>query len=136
MSNCLTKPFLLLCEDMKQKREEAKPYFLSAIIFLVAVTPASELKSSVKSSRARAILGAEGLGRNIASRFDYSVEESKVMKITDYTAIQSYLVIRNYDHLITLGYLAFAIVAVDVLCFASSRPGVTEAELATATVLP
>ena len=58
------------------------------------------------------------------------------MKITDYTAIQSYLVIRNYDHLITLGYLAFAIVAVALLCFASSGPGVSEAELATATVLP
>jgi hypothetical protein len=58
------------------------------------------------------------------------------MKITDYTAIQSYLVIRNYDRLITLGYVAFAIVAVAVLYFASSGPGVTEAELATATVLP
>ena len=58
------------------------------------------------------------------------------MKITDYTAIQSYLVIRNYDRLITLGYVAFAIVAVSVLYFASSGPGVTEAELATATVLP
>jgi hypothetical protein len=58
------------------------------------------------------------------------------MKITDYTAIQSYLVIRNYDRLITLGYVAFAIVAVVLLYFASSGPGVTEAELATATVLP
>jgi hypothetical protein len=57
------------------------------------------------------------------------------MKIT-YAAIQSYLVIRNYDRLITLGYVAFAIVAVAVLYFASSGPGVTEAELATATVLP
>jgi hypothetical protein len=58
------------------------------------------------------------------------------MKITDYTAIQSYFVIRNYDRLITLGYVAFAIVAVAVLYFASSGPGVSEAELATATVLP
>ena len=58
------------------------------------------------------------------------------MKITDYTAIQSYLVICNYDRLITLGYVAFAIVAVAMLYFASSGPGVTEAELATATVLP
>ena len=58
------------------------------------------------------------------------------MKITDYTAIQSYLVIRNYDRLIALGYVAFAIVAVAVLCIASSGPGVTEAEFAIATVLP
>jgi hypothetical protein len=58
------------------------------------------------------------------------------MKITDYTAIQSYLVIRNYDRLITLGCVAFAIAAIAVLCFAFSGPGVTEAELATATVLP
>jgi hypothetical protein len=42
-----------------KRHEEAKPYLLSAIISLVApVTPASELKSSVKSSGARAILRA------------------------------------------------------------------------------
>jgi hypothetical protein len=58
------------------------------------------------------------------------------MKITDYTAVQSHLVIRNYDRLIAVGYVAFAIVAIAVLCFASSGPGVTEANLATATVLP
>jgi hypothetical protein len=58
------------------------------------------------------------------------------MKIKDYTAIRSYLVVRNSNSLITLGYVAFAIVAVAALCFASSGPGFTEAELATATVLP
>ena len=50
--------------------------------------------------------------------------------------IQSYLTVRNSDRLITLGYLAFAIVGVAVLYFASGGPGVTEAELAIATVLP
>jgi hypothetical protein len=58
------------------------------------------------------------------------------MEITDHTAIRSHLAIRNYDGLTTLGYVAFAIVAVAVLYFASSGPGVTEAELAIATVLP
>ena len=58
------------------------------------------------------------------------------MKIADHTAIRSYLAVRNFDRLIMLGYVAFAIVAVAVLYFASSRPGVTEAELAIATVLP
>jgi len=58
------------------------------------------------------------------------------MKIADYTSIQSYLVIRNSDRLITLGYVAFAIATVAALYFVSGGPGVTEAELAIATVLP
>jgi hypothetical protein len=58
------------------------------------------------------------------------------MKIADHTAIRSYLAVRNYDGLIMVGYLAFAIVAIAVLYVASSGPGVTEAELAVATVLP
>jgi hypothetical protein len=58
------------------------------------------------------------------------------MKIADDTVIQTYLAVRNSDRLITLGYVAFAIVAIAVLFFASSGPGVTEVELAIATVLP
>jgi hypothetical protein len=59
------------------------------------------------------------------------------MKITDHAAIRSRLAVRNYDdYLIMLGYVAFAIVAIALLYFASSGPGVTEAELAVATVLP
>ena len=58
------------------------------------------------------------------------------MKITDHIAIRSGLAVRNYDDLIMLGYVAFAIVAIAVLYFASSGPGVTEAELAVAAVLP
>ena len=58
------------------------------------------------------------------------------MKIADHTVIQSYLAVRNSDRLITLGYVAFAFVAIAVLYFASSGPGVTEAELAVATVFP
>ena len=58
------------------------------------------------------------------------------MKITDHTAIRSNLTVRNHDGLVMLGYVVFAIVAIALLCFASSGPGVTEAELAVATVLP
>jgi hypothetical protein len=58
------------------------------------------------------------------------------MEITDHTAIRLHLAVRNYDGLIMLGYVAFAIVAIAVLYFASSGPGVTEAELAIASVLP
>ena len=58
------------------------------------------------------------------------------MKITDHIAILSGLAVRNYDDLIMLGYVAFAIVAIALLYFASSGPGVTEAELAVAAVLP
>ena len=58
------------------------------------------------------------------------------MEITDQTAIRSRWAVRNYDDLIMLGYVALAIVAITVLYIASSGPGVTEAELAVATVLP
>ena len=58
------------------------------------------------------------------------------MQITDPTAIRSHFAFRNYDRLITLGYVAITIVAIAVLYIASSGPGVTEVELAAATVLP
>ena len=58
------------------------------------------------------------------------------MEITDHTAIRSHLAARNYNGLIMLQYITFAIVAIAVLYFASSRPGFTEAELAIASVLP
>ena len=58
------------------------------------------------------------------------------MEITDHTAIRSHLAVRKYDGLVMFGYVVFAIVAIAVLYFASGGPGVTEAELAIATVLP
>jgi hypothetical protein len=58
------------------------------------------------------------------------------MEITDHTAIRSHLAVRKYDGLVMLGYVVFAIVAIAVLYFASGGPGVTEVELAIATVLP
>ena len=58
------------------------------------------------------------------------------MEITDHTAIRSHLAVRKYDGLVMFGYVVFAIVAIAVLYIASSGPGVTETELAIATVLP
>jgi hypothetical protein len=58
------------------------------------------------------------------------------MEITDHTAIRSRLAVRNYDGLSMLGYVAIAMVAIAVLYIASTGPGVTEAELAIATVFP
>jgi hypothetical protein len=58
------------------------------------------------------------------------------VEITDHTAIRSHLAVRNCDGLMMFGYVAFAIVAIALLYFVSSGPGVTEAELAVATVLP
>jgi hypothetical protein len=58
------------------------------------------------------------------------------MEIANRTAIQSQLAVRNYNSLIMLGYVALAIVAIAALYFASSGPGITDTELAIATVLP
>lgn len=58
------------------------------------------------------------------------------MEITNHTAIRSHLAVRNYDGLIMFGYIAIAIVAIGLLYLASSGPGITEAELAVATILP
>jgi hypothetical protein len=57
------------------------------------------------------------------------------MEITEHTASRAHLVVRNYDRLIMLGYIAITLVVI-VLLYASSGPGVTETELAVATVLP
>jgi hypothetical protein len=58
------------------------------------------------------------------------------MEITSHTSIRSRLAVRNSDSLIRLAYVAFATVAIATLYVASGGPGITEAELAIATVLP
>jgi hypothetical protein len=58
------------------------------------------------------------------------------MEITNHTAIRSHLAVRNYDGMILLGYVAITIVVIGLLYITSSGPGITEAELAVATVLP
>ena len=76
------------------------------------------------------------IGLRIGPRFDCSLQEFLIMGLTDHSAIRSHLAVRNYDGLIMLGYVAFAIVAIAVLYLASSGTGVAEAEFAIATVLP
>jgi hypothetical protein len=58
------------------------------------------------------------------------------MTIVNHAAIQSHLAARNYDSVLRYVVLAFAIVAIAVLYLASSGPGLTEAELAMASVFP
>ena len=58
------------------------------------------------------------------------------MEIADHTVIRLHSAVRKYDGLIIFGYVAIAIVAIAAFYVASSGPGVTEAELAIATVLP
>jgi hypothetical protein len=58
------------------------------------------------------------------------------MTITEQTVLKSHLPIRNYDNWILLGYVAFAILAIIAIYFASGGPGVTEADLVSAMALP
>jgi hypothetical protein len=58
------------------------------------------------------------------------------MEIAGHNSVRSYLAVRNHDGLIKLAYIAFAIIAIVVLYFASGGPGNTGAELALATALP
>ena len=51
------------------------------------------------------------------------------------TIFRSHLAVRSYDRWILLGYVAFAILAITAIYFASG-PGVTEADLASAIALP
>ena len=58
------------------------------------------------------------------------------MAIAEHTVLQSHLAIRSYDRWILLGYVAFAILAIAAIYFASGRPGITEADLVSAMALP
>jgi hypothetical protein len=57
------------------------------------------------------------------------------MAIAD-TIFRSHLAVRSYDRWILLGYVAFTILAIIAIYFASGRPGVTEADLVNAMALP
>jgi hypothetical protein len=58
------------------------------------------------------------------------------MEFVGHAAIRSQLAVRGYDRRITLGYVALAIVALAAVYFASGGPGITEGQLAIATVFP
>ena len=53
-----------------------------------------------------------------------------------HTVLQSHLAIRSYDRWILLGYVAFAILAIVAIYFASTQPGFTEADLVRTIALP
>ena len=57
------------------------------------------------------------------------------MAIAD-TIFRSHLAVRSYDRWILLGYVAFTILAIIAIYFASGRPGVAEADLVSAIALP
>ena len=52
------------------------------------------------------------------------------------TTFRSHLAVRSYDRWILLGYVAFAILAIIAIYFASGGPGVTDADLVSAIALP
>jgi hypothetical protein len=58
------------------------------------------------------------------------------MEFVEQSAIRSHLAVGGYDRRIILGYVAFAVVALAAVYFACGGPGVTESQLAIATVLP
>ncbi len=53
-----------------------------------------------------------------------------------HSTIRSTLPIGNHGGLITVGYVALALVAISAIYLAAGQSGVTQAELAIATVLP
>jgi hypothetical protein len=64
------------------------------------------------------------------------LQEFFTMAIAGHTAFQSHLAIRSYDRRILLGYVAFAILAIAAIYFASGGPGVHEADLVSSMPLP
>jgi hypothetical protein len=58
------------------------------------------------------------------------------MEFVQQAALRSQLAVGGYDRRIMLGYVAFAIVALAAVYFASGGSGFSEIELAIATVLP
>ena len=58
------------------------------------------------------------------------------MESVGHVAIRSQLGVGGYDRRIMLGYVAFAIVALAAVYFASGGPGLTESQLAIAAAFP
>jgi hypothetical protein len=55
------------------------------------------------------------------------------MEIAERTATTSH---SNYDRMIMLGYVAFAVIALVAIYFACSGPGLTETDLANGLLMP
>jgi hypothetical protein len=58
------------------------------------------------------------------------------MTISDHFFIRSRSAVRNHDGWIMLGYAVLAIVAIAAMYFAAGGPGASEADIASAVVLP
>ena len=58
------------------------------------------------------------------------------MAIAEHTPFRSHLAVRSNDRWFLLGYLAFAILAIAAIYFASTQPGFTEADLVGTIALP
>jgi hypothetical protein len=58
------------------------------------------------------------------------------MTISDHVFIRSRSAARNHDDWIMLGYALLAIVAIAAMYFAAGGPGASEADIASAVVLP
>jgi hypothetical protein len=58
------------------------------------------------------------------------------MTIADYVFVRSHSTARDHDGWIMLGYAALAIVAIAAIYLAAGGPGTSEAEIASAVVLP
>lgn len=58
------------------------------------------------------------------------------MRSFDWNVSQSQLAVRDYDRLIMLAYIAFAIFALALLYISSNGAGFSDAELSVAAALP
>ena len=58
------------------------------------------------------------------------------MTIADYVFVRSHATTRDHDGWIMFGYAALAIVAIAAIYLGASGPGASEAEIASAVVLP
>ena len=78
-----------------------------------------------------------GLGRSIAPRFGIQhFSGGFIMAIAEQAASRSHLASHSYDRWILVGYLAFAILAIAAIYFASGQPGFTKADPLGAIALP
>lgn len=58
------------------------------------------------------------------------------MEFVEQSAIRANLAVASYDRWIIVGYAAFAVLALVTVYFAAGGPGVSESQLAIATVFP
>jgi hypothetical protein len=75
-----------------------------------------------------------GLTVSFVSAFAFFQEIA--MTIAEYLFIRSHSTVHSYDARIVFAYVVLAIVAIAAIYFAAGGPGTSEAEIASAAVLP